>query len=158
MPDFCFKLHHRRLEWILTVELNPDKVFATRIRRVSGAIEPALEVSERLLDGGGVDARVVLVLRQVLQLLDDAAVPTARHVVRRLLYLSWTQRVVPVGEKKRWSAVEAECVMLDNETLMKLVEAESESSLAVGSEMNRPSRREDAGQQTVEHGEYAEAK
>lgn len=51
--------------------------------------------------------------------------------------------MVPVGEKKRWSAVEAECVMLDNETLMELVEAGRESSLAVGSERSRSSRCED---------------
>lgn len=109
MPDFCFKLHPRRLEGILVVENNLNYVFATLIRRVSGAKEPALESCERrLLDGSGVDAGVVLVLCQVLQLLDDAAIPAIGHCGRSL---SRTQRVVPVGQEseRTWSMQRACC-------------------------------------------------
>lgn len=88
MPDFCFKLHPRRLEGILVVEKNLNYEFATFVGRVAGANEPALEDCERrLLQGRSVDAGVVLVLGQVLQLLDDAAIPTIGH---RGGSLSWT--------------------------------------------------------------------
>lgn len=79
MPDLGLKLHLRGLEGVVVGKLDTDHVFATRVRRVSRAKEPALEGRQRaLLLQRSMDAGRVFVLGQVLQLLHDPAV-SARH-------------------------------------------------------------------------------
>lgn len=80
MPYFRFKLHPGRLEGILVVEQDANHVFATGVRRVSRPQKPALEGRQRrLVHGRSVDAGVVLVLSQVLQLLHDPTISAVRH-------------------------------------------------------------------------------
>lgn len=79
MPDPGLKLHLGWLEGVVGRKLNVNHEFATSVRRISRAKEPALESGQRaLLFQGSMNAGSVLVLRQILQLFHYTAI-SARH-------------------------------------------------------------------------------
>lgn len=75
MPDLGVKAHLRWLEGVVVGKLDANQEFATSVRRISRAIEPALESRQRaLMLEGSVNAGCVLVLGQILQLLHDTTI------------------------------------------------------------------------------------
>lgn len=80
MPHLGVELHDGRLERVHVRDLDVDCVCAAGIWGIWGAWEGAFKMCEIAgVDRGCEDARVVLVLLDVAELLEDAALACARH-------------------------------------------------------------------------------
>lgn len=80
VPDFRFELHYGRLEGVHVWNLDVDLVGAASIWCTRGSRKSPLQVEEvGLAERRGKDARIVLVLLNVIQLLEDTALFGARH-------------------------------------------------------------------------------
>ena len=81
VPYLGVELHDGGLEGVHVRDLNVDGVGASRVGSIWRGGKGAFEVHQvALVDGGGIDARVVLVLVDVVELFGDPPLPRTRHL------------------------------------------------------------------------------